>query len=142
MKLMETELRDRFGNYKLLTGLEGSGKCWWCGGRFPDKRYRRYCSKICSDNYWNHFWWPWAVAEALKRANNKCQDCGAGGRGIYLEVHHLEPLNNEVRYMNIKNRPENLIVLCRSCHGKWHTKPKKTKTELAIEKGQAVMDLT
>lgn len=119
-------MRDKFGEYQIMTGQEGTGKCWWCGGEFPDKRHRRYCSENCSDEYYRHFWWASATRWALERANHKCQECGADNSAPHyynLVVHHIEPLNNETRFINIKNRPENLIVLCRVCHAKAHTKP-------------------
>ena len=124
-------MKDRWGEYQVCTGFEGSGKCWWCGGDFPDKRQRRYCSEKCSDEYYECFYWQWAVPAAIKRAGNKCEDCGYCPQEFHypelldpnpLEVHHLEPLQNEPRNFNVKNRPENLIVLCRSCHGKRHRK--------------------
>lgn len=56
-----------------------------------------------------------------------CADCGVGdarsqGRDGYrnLEVHHIDPLNGEDRNHNVKNRPENLVVLCHDCHVKRH----------------------
>lgn len=131
-------MKDYFGEYQILAGYEGSGKCWWCGDDFPDKRARRYCSEQCADNYRRHFYWAWAVPWALERAGYKCQECSKRGG---LEVHHREPLSDEVRYCNIKNKPENLVVLCRQCHGKAHTTPKLTVYELAEIQGQSVMEL-
>lgn len=136
-------MKDNYGEYQILTGNEGSGKCWWCGGKFPDSRHRRYCSSDCSIEYYRHYFWAGAVKWALERAGNKCQECDSDGitPGYFtsLEVHHRDPLNNDTRFINIKNRPENLIVLCRKCHGKSHTKDIYDK---AKEKGQAIMELT
>jgi hypothetical protein len=42
-----------------------------------------------------------------KRDRYKCQRCGKTGR----TVHHID-------YDKSNNKPENLIVLCKSCHGK------------------------
>ena len=58
----------------------------------------------------------WAVTRALAvhRANRMCQVCG---ERYYLEVHHktYKRLGNE--------EPDDLIVLCRSCHAKVHERP-------------------
>lgn len=57
----------------------------------------------------------WSVVreEALERAGHRCQLCGSQRR---LEVHHrtYERLFDEL--------PEDLIVLCRHCHAKFHDK--------------------
>lgn len=132
-------MKDQFGEYKTLTGYEGSGKCWWCGGEYPKGRYRRYCSEKCSDQYWEHFSWHSAVPAALIRADHKCQECSSPHQ---LDVHHIDPLGDEPRHFSIKNKPENLVVLCRSCHRKRHTKPKKGSIEETKADGQLMMDFT
>lgn len=55
--------------------------------------------------------WKETRSRAIARAGNRCQHCGATSR---LEVHHLtyERLFCE--------QPEDLLVLCRSCHQKIH----------------------
>jgi 5-methylcytosine-specific restriction endonuclease McrA len=118
-----SELRDRFGSYSLLTGHEGTGQCWWCGGEYPDRRPRRFCSRDCAEAYAGQFVWTIAAGRAL-RLHPTCADCGAGYsriRGVRnLEVHHLAPLNGEDRNHSLKNRPDNLVVLCHDCHMKRH----------------------
>lgn len=138
-------MKDRWGEFTLCSGFEGSGKCWWCGGEFPDKRARRYCSETCSDEYYRHFYWAWAKDWALERADSKCEECGVSrshydrelGRvvGVFLEVHHKDPLGNEPRHFNIKNRPENLQVLCPKCHGKKRRKPQDKRQLILIGEG-------
>lgn len=55
--------------------------------------------------------WQTRRAAALRRAEHRCQVCGAAER---LEVHHrsYERLGNE--------RPADLVVLCRKCHQVFH----------------------
>lgn len=127
-------MKDRWGNYILITGHEGGGYCWWCGGEFPDRRPRRYCSEACRDQYYQHFRWPDASRWALERAHHKCQRCGMSLKGLIslsrisyfrrlsypdiyrLEAHHLDPLAGAPRIWSIKNMPSNLQVLCVECH--------------------------
>jgi len=111
--------KDSFGVYKILTGWEASGKCWWCGTDFTDKHARRYCSLQCRTAYQNNFYWLWASNAALRRAKYRCQDCGTRGKRT-LQVHHIVPLNGSDRIINALNKPENLIVLCKKCHRKRH----------------------
>lgn len=56
--------------------------------------------------------WKVTREAALQRAGHRCQLCGS--HSGTLEVHHNT-------YENIGNeRPEDLIVLCRDCHGRFH----------------------
>lgn len=71
--------------------------------------------------YLNSNAWKTQRKWALIRANNQCERCGAQGRlgkkgsigysmGDSLDVHHKT-------YENFKDeQPDDLIVLCRSCH--------------------------
>jgi 5-methylcytosine-specific restriction endonuclease McrA len=56
--------------------------------------------------------WKVKRTQALMRAEYKCQTCPA--RDTTLDVHH----NNYESYGN--ERPQDLVVLCRSCHEKIH----------------------
>ena len=114
--------RDTFGEYRILTGHEGTGKCWWCGAAFPDKR-RRYCSVSCRREYEENFYWLWASTSAVRRARYRCRECGIRGKRR-LEVHHIVPLNGSDRIINVLNRRENLVVLCKACHRKKHLETK------------------
>jgi hypothetical protein len=69
---MRGVMKDRWGNYKLLTGLESTETCFWCGAR----TWKRYCSKECQTHYLNNFSWLFASAWCLERYHNKCGDCG------------------------------------------------------------------
>jgi 5-methylcytosine-specific restriction endonuclease McrA len=112
-------LIDSYGAYKIITGNEGSGRCWWCGGAFPDKRKRRYCSAVCRRKYEESFYWSWASVAAIRRARYRCKECGIKGKRR-LHVHHIIPLNGTDRIVNALNRRENLVVLCRKCHQRKH----------------------
>lgn len=61
------------------------------------------------EDYINSFDWHLKRSQALSRADQKCGRCGSTEG---LEVHHLtyERLGNE--------EPEDLLVVCRSCHEK------------------------
>lgn len=117
---------DSYGQYTVITGHEGTGRCWWCGGEFPDRRARRFCCEKCGWAYVEEFVWAYASARAV-REHPYCADCGVKRReghwdtGIYtLEVHHIDPLNGEERHRSAKNRHDNLVVLCHECHMKRH----------------------
>lgn len=136
-------MEDRYGEYQLLTGYEAPCKCFWCGCEV--KKHRRYCCKEHSDQYRETFLWPWAAPACLKRQGHKCGDCPE--EAVAVVVHHIIPLNGSPRYVNILNRPENLVGLCRACHGKRHAtaKPEPIETlvkpssfEMARERGQLI----
>tara|TARA_A100001515_G_scaffold131933_1_gene120014 strand:- start:176 stop:796 length:621 start_codon:yes stop_codon:yes gene_type:complete len=66
------------------------------------------------DKYLQGKHWKNTRKSALERADFQCQLCSC--KDSVLEVHH----NN---YDNIgKEKPKDLIVLCRPCHRKFHTK--------------------
>ncbi len=58
------------------------------------------------------------------RAKRKCQICGEEN---YLTIHHIDHKgrNNQRRGLPQNNNIDNLIVICRSCHGKIHGKEGK-----------------
>lgn len=55
-----------------------------------------------------------------KRDNYVCQDCGLSQKynGQRLSIHHIDRNKKNISY-------ENLISLCRKCHGKTHWENKK-----------------
>ena len=57
----------------------------------------------------------WAAVRraALEAAGWRCSECGGAGK---LEVHHIERLENGGSQYD----PDNLRVLCRSCHISLH----------------------
>jgi len=112
-------LSDSYGSYKIIIGYEGSGRCWWCGGTFPDRRARRFCTTACRRRYEENFYWSWASMAAIRRARFRCKECGLKGKRR-LQVHHIIPLNGTDRLVNALNRRENLAVLCKECHRKKH----------------------
>jgi 5-methylcytosine-specific restriction endonuclease McrA len=74
------------------------------------------------DSYYYEYFWSWAAAKAV-RDHRYCEDC-CGTRREF-EVHHIEPLNGEYRTWNVKNRHDNLVVLCHDCHVLRHKAPPK-----------------
>jgi len=132
----DDNMRDRYGHYYLLTGLEEKGRCFWCGINVTHGR--RYCSQEHHDLYHEHFCWPAASSACLKRQGRRCGDCGKEAK---LLVHHKQPLDGSLRLWNILNRPENLIGLCASCHGKRHAElnghvEREDRYQAAIKAGQ------
>lgn len=95
--------------------------CLWCNGELPKGR-RKYCSDECANEYFERtiapLWWNNAKSMALKKAGNKCENCGSTEK---LEVHHIVSLEPwELRHNSLKNRQDNLKVLCRDCHERAH----------------------
>lgn len=73
-------------------------------------------------------------AKTLKDANYSCQKCGVKqtkkkGQEVFVEVHHLEPVNWDGLFEEIRRRllhpPKKMIVLCKACH-----KLEEKKTEV------------
>jgi 5-methylcytosine-specific restriction endonuclease McrA len=58
--------------------------------------------------------WEHTRRQALARANNRCQRCGARST---LVIHHRDEQGMEGERAH---DPDNLTVLCRSCHGREH----------------------
>lgn len=145
----------------ILTGYEVlDGRCRFCGKEIQKgKRKASYCRghthndyMSCFRNYWRHFEWSSASAWALRRAEMKCQNCGAEEDGMnlefHLEVHHIVPLKGAPRFFSAYNLPWNLIVLCHKCHLEVHAAIRgnhhdgqRDIFELAKTKGQSVMRL-
>jgi hypothetical protein len=144
MSYTDDNLTDRYGPIYLLTELEERGHCFWCGAAVTHGR--RYCCDAHREKYHKYFHWPDASAWALERADGHCQHCGETKD---LVVHHIEPLDGSLRLWNILNRPDNLIALCHSCHGKEHArlagtlrlKTSEDKCQAALDAGQIPMEL-
>jgi len=64
---------------------------------------------------------------AKERANYQCEICGNCGPSGLLIIHHIKLLGKEDRGYNLLNRPDNLQVLCPSCHAKVHKNGRKDK---------------
>lgn len=66
--------------------------------------------------------------QVVKRDGNMCKDCGSHTK---LLLHHVfgeqrAPIGPEYRdLLSECNKPENLVLLCHSCHGKRHTSCKR-----------------
>lgn len=76
--------------------------------------YKTEAWKSCRDSY-------------AKSVGGLCEHCYAKGRIVPGEiVHHKTHLNPQnVHDPNVALNWENLILLCRDCHGKEHQKNKK-----------------
>lgn len=70
--------------------------------RLRQEEYKRY---LQTDH------WKQTRAEALRRANYTCNDCGSKSN---LQVHHLTYARRG------HERQSDLVVVCRNCHKKRH----------------------
>ena len=146
--------RDSFGIYTIITGFEGTGRCFWCGKDIEGRR--RFCKRSgCWTRYQEHFAWGYTKAECLKRYGYRCANCGVEGIGLYrgddmtnLRAHHIIPLNGEDRAVSAFNIPWNLICLCHNCHLLLHAVLREQSTSKAIDiftlaetRGQGVFEL-
>lgn len=142
--------------YNVLTGYEPEDDiCWWCGKSIMQGKWKaHYCRGKSHDDflscfrlYHQHFDWAYAASLAIKRAGNKCENCGIPEKTIKwgysflrrnLEVHHIVPLKGNSRQFTAYNLPWNLIVLCYECHMELHAVMKPPKTTWAW---QMIMEL-
>jgi len=62
-----------------------------------------------------------AVLEVIERDGAKCKQCGATTN---LTIHHLNEKGRNFFNQGKKpdNRPENMVIWCRSCHGRHHSR--------------------
>lgn len=77
-------------------------------------------------------------SKALKDANYTCQECGrkqsrAKGKEVYVQVHHLTPVNwlglfDEIR-ARLLHSADRYRVLCKECHKEIPEKPKGRENE-------------
>ena len=147
--------QDSFGSFTVITGFEGTGRCFWCGADIKGRR--RFCKhgSGCWTRYQEHFAWSYASARCLKRYDYRCANCGEKGTGLYigdkminLRIHHIIPLNGQDRTVSVYNIFWNLICLCHNCHMKLHAVMRQSKEllakpdfwELAKEKGQFIFE--
>lgn len=124
-------------------------ECHNCGG--SAKRYRneaedntnRFCSKDCfyewhqgenagnwkggHDHNYGHTW-PKQREKALERDGYTCRACGMDEQGHFekygrqLEVHHVIPFRKFDEEI-AANSLENLVTVCKACHGKYEGLP-------------------
>lgn len=66
-------------DYQVLTGYEGTGRCFWCGGELRGK-LKRYCYGHMI-LYYRYFEWGSARRWCIERSEGRCANCG-----IYLGV--------------------------------------------------------
>lgn len=73
----------------------------------------------------------WNVREyVLWRDNHECQCCHGKSKDPILNVHHIETRKTG------GNAPNNLVTLCETCHGDYHT----GKAKLNIRRGTSLRD--
>ena len=91
------------------------------------KRYCKQCNKLinntdyCVDcartNKFNDGQLKYNRKYLLNLRGNKCEQCGLSewnGKEIPVDIHHIDGNRNN-------NFPNNLIILCRNCHGQTNT---------------------
>lgn len=157
---------DSFGTYHIITGFEGTGGCFWCGGELSGRR-KRYCKsgphyynveeEVHWRQYHQHFAWSYARTWCLRRYDHHCANCGIEPRhwdretyglvGCELEVHHIIPLEGGDRGWSVYNVPWNLICFCHDCHQLIHAVMRELNRpappdlfNLAVAQGQAVFE--
>lgn len=110
-----------------------------------------YCSRECADkghsermsadgnpkwdggNYTHYYGPNWSKQRtaALERDGHECQYCGHDGSDLKLCVHHIRKIRHyknqcdAPEWYERANRLNNLVTLCRSCHGRWEGIPLK-----------------
>jgi len=52
----------------------------------------------------------------VKYADDQPYGTAPTGFVSQLEAHHIDPLDGEIRFVNVKNCPDNLIPFCSECH--------------------------
>jgi transposase len=107
---LENMARSRYGT---RTGSENHK---WKGGITPENARKRASALA---RYWK--------ARALRKADNKCENCGIDkgfickccGQKVQLHVHHIKPFedNEDLRFED-----SNARVLCAACHHAEHFK--------------------
>lgn len=96
--------------------MQGAGNPKWDGGDY--------------DDYYGPNWKE-QRQKAIERDNSECQYCGHDGTEIKLSVHHIQKVRSfkaeydAPEWWKRANELNNLITLCRSCHGLWEGIPLK-----------------
>lgn len=112
--------------------------CKQCDNIFYTPNKRATQSKFCSTDCWYTFlrenptlhptWrggffpyygpnWKQEADAARQRDNYTCQECGRYRERPKLDVHHIVPLRLFNYDYSKANKIENLITLCKRCHG-------------------------
>lgn len=115
--------------------------CDWCGERFErfqskvDGYEHVFCGKKCSKEWkventpkgennpnWKGGYSPnysgdWrSMRRRVRKRDGECRKCGKTADDRNLDVHHIKPVR---KFENVEkaHNEENLVALCRSCHG-------------------------
>lgn len=130
--MWEAEQKWGFGAVMRPRFVE-AGRCEWCGEKLTGRR-TSVCSSECRKLFsWYTVWNSGArggyAGHLLRRASFSCQECGElhaleNKNGILLpvsdgqlEIHHITHVEH-----GGDDSPDNLIVLCKDCHKKKHSK--------------------
>jgi hypothetical protein len=97
----------------VLKGRRGKDHPSWQGGSTPLRQ-----SFIVTDE------WKSAVKAVWARDNAICQSCGLDHRTIdrKTKAFHVHHIKSFARHVDLRARPENLILLCAPCHRWVHSK--------------------
>ena len=98
------------GKQNGMYGRTGDSNPNWKGGVAPE-RQALYSSRE----------WSKAVSSVWKRDKATCQVCPvSGGRGkLQLHIHHIKSF---AVHPELRCSVENLILVCKSCHNKLHSR--------------------
>lgn len=93
------------------------GYCEACGGQFYGGKRGRIAKLCLPCRGWAHTPNRLLVFNVLEKAGWKCQKCGTSNKKLHL--HHIDGNgSHKTKFPN--NSPENLRVLCPSCHSEIH----------------------
>ena len=125
---------------KIATKPTPEKYCAYCGKKLERRRYkkkyedlkifekRKYCNRMCmrkafvktgdgDQDYSPAHHSSRRIAYLIENREMKCEICGSTNN---IDVHHIDG-----NYRN--NKPENLQIVCRSCHLKIHNPKKKCR---------------
>ena len=111
--------------------------CWWCGEPLPGRAVN-WCKNECwKGSYWLNHDWGAGRAEAMRRADHKCQRCSATA----TEVNHREPLVGRGYYGGCVHHQENLEPLCHDCHTAETTRQLRERRPAPAPAGPTLWDV-
>jgi len=70
-----------------------------------------------------------SIRRKVRKRDGECQKCGKVPRNRNLDVHHIKPVREFDNFENAHS-DENLVSLCRSCHGKVEKLPEAKQREI------------
>ena len=113
-----------------------TGFCFNCDKPLKGRKDKKYCNKQCMNEFWANHDWATFRRKIIKERGEICEDCGAKEgyvknimdlqpqeklpKYITLEVHHIKRIIDGGELCN----PDNVVVVCKKCHGIRHRKHK------------------